>query len=277
MRILCLGHSFTGRQLDSHFSEHQVCFLSRRSAQLREEGVEALRQSEFQAYLEERPPQAVVDTVPAIQDEEGGIEDPPYWPLLEKLLEEHPQTPVVHVSSTSVYPAGADEAQSGDLLPVYNEASEAAPGKARGLRRLLLEHKWIDFLPTLRIVRSGGIYGPGRCLALRIRRGDLGRIRSGNKMVSRIHVHDLCRVVLAAAGQDEKKAVRVINAVDARSTLNSEVFQWIEEELDVIIPGDWRDAPPYGRQVTSLYLPQMIDGHYLYPTFKEGYRACLSS
>lgn len=277
MRILCLGYSYSGRHLSRHFSGHQVWFLSRRAASLKKEGVRALEASDFSDLLRERPPEAVVDTVPAIQKEDGGIQDPPYWPLLEELLKARPQTPLVHVSSTSVYPAGSDEAASGDRLPIYNEASEAAPGRARGLLRLALERKWIGFHHPLRIIRSGGIYGPGRCLALRFRRGDFRRIGTGNKMVSRVHVHDLCRVVLAAISQPESKAVRLVNAVDARSTLNSEVFRWIEEELDIIVPGDWRQAHPRGRQVTSLYLPEMIGGSYDFPTYKEGFRDCLSA
>ncbi|HSR69313.1 MAG TPA: NAD-dependent epimerase/dehydratase family protein [Acidobacteriota bacterium] len=277
MRILCLGYSYSGRHLSRHFFGHQVWFLSRRAASLKEQGVPALEESDFAEYIERHPPDAVVDTVPAIPKEEGGIEDPPYWPLLEELLKSRPETPMVHVSSTSVYPAGAEEAASSDGLPTYNEASEAAPGKARGLLRLLLERKWIGFHHSIRIVRSGGIYGPDRCLALRFRRGDFRRIGTGNKMVSRVHVDDLCRVILASAQRQENKAVRLVNAVDARSTLNSEVFRWIEEELDIIVPGDWRQAAPRGRQVTSLYLPGMIGGRYRFPTYKEGFRDCLSA
>ena len=68
----------------------------------------------------------------------------------------------------------------------------------------------------------------------------------------------------------------LVNAVDERPSLNSETYAFIEETLGIEIPGEWRNARPEGRKITSLYAKELLGGSYTFPTYREGFEDCLS-
>lgn len=158
-------------------------------------------------------------------------------------------------------------------LPRLDENTPAAPDEERGLRRLRLEERLRAAFPDLIVVRATGIYGPGRCLALRFAEGDFRRAASGNKIVSRIHVHDLCRVILALALHAAPPVL--VNAVDRTPTGNAELFAWLEERLRITIPGDWRETALTGRAIASLYMEELLGGRYRFESYREGFEDAL--
>lgn len=269
MRIVCLGASFTGRHLAAAFAgRHEVHFLSRNPVQLPQRGLQHLSQLDIEA----EPVDAILDTVPARTQQDGALLDPPYFPEVERILELHPQATYVHVSSTSVYGGGAD-VQEESAIPDLDEREPPRPS-ARGILRLALEQRVLQLYPQARVLRSSGIYGPGRCLAISFRNGDFRRARAGNRMVSRIHVHDLCRLAMAIAARGQE-APRIINGVDRAPALNAEVFSYLEELLGIRVPGEWRSSPPQGRRIVSLHAEDLLGGEYRYPTYREGFPQCL--
>jgi nucleoside-diphosphate-sugar epimerase len=274
VNILCLGGSYTGRYLASKFSkEHQVAFLSRNPRELREQGYTIGEPQELQK-LSPKGVDVVLDTVPAVHGE-GGLEHP-YRRELEGVLTGYPKAAFIHLSSTSVYPMEFSAENEIDL-PTMDETSPASPDTERGAERLLLEQHVARLVPDVRILRCGGIYGPERCMAVRFKQGDFRRVESGNRMVSRIHVHDLARLILAAGTLGRKSGPKVVNAVDDRSSTNREAFGFLEELLGVRVPGDWREARPQGRRVVSLHVRDLLWSGLTYSTYREGFTQCLAA
>jgi len=273
MNILCLGGSYTGRYVASKFSkEHQVSFLSRNAEELRAKGYTAAGPEGLQE-LSKKGIGVILDTVPAVHSKRG-LEHP-YRQELAKVLEWNPGSAFIHVSSTSVYPMEFTAEDEKDL-PTMDEGSPAKPDTERGAERLLLEQHVARLVPDLRVLRCGGIYGPGRCMAARFKYGDFRRAESGNRMISRIHVHDLARLILAVGAPNHDDGLRVVNAVDERSSTNRETFGFLGESLGIRVPGDWREARPQGRRVVSLYAKGLLDGKFVYPTYREGFAQCLA-
>lgn len=274
MNIICLGASFTGRYLSDNFSDEvNMYFLSRTADNLPVNRYTALTPDNYDDVVTDGEVDAILDTVPAIMDD-GKLVDPPYVYRVRRVLNDNPDAAYVHISTTSVYPTGGTVERE-DELPVYDETTPADPDSgSRGANRLLLETRIRQFYPDAKIVRAGGLYGPGRCTAERFRDGSYRQSDFNNRVISRIHVHDLCRIVLKLFQSETD--TRLVNAVDEQPSLNSETYAFIEETLGIEIPGDWRKAPPEGRKVTSLYAKDLLQGSYTYSTYREGFRDCLS-
>jgi nucleoside-diphosphate-sugar epimerase len=103
----------------------------------------------------------------------------------------------VYVSSTSVY--GRRDGEWTD------ESTPAEPASPLGAARLATESLYLAAhaergLPV-RIARVPGIYGPGRTLRERLETGAYRRVDEENLWVSRIHVDDLARGLIAAAAR----------------------------------------------------------------------------
>lgn len=266
MRILCLGFSYTGRYLAEHF-EHQVFFLSRNADNVRSHGFQTADDLQTQ-------PDFILDCVPRTDTDPGKTV---YGRLIREMF---PDRPVfIHISSTSVF-GGRDAVHDGKL-PEYNELTEIRPDDERGRNRLALEEAVLNDFPDAVIVRAGGIYGPGRCLPESVQSG---RYRPDtNQMVSRIHVRDLCRIAIhACIAVTENPAVRfegfqrdrLICAVDEKSTSNSEVMKYIEDEFktDTVWP-EIKDQRVTGRIISSLYAKELTGG-FTFPDYRSGFRDC---
>lgn len=269
MRLLALGLSYTIRRFAREFPETQIRILSRDPA--------ALAAAGLQSYAPGEPIDAVLDCVPAIETA-SGLADPPYRAQLDELFGRAGPLPFVHISSTSVLPPG-QTAERVEDLPQYDETCAPAPTEKRGALRLALEERMRALYPHVRILRSAGIYGPGRSVPERFRRGDFSRADSGNTVVSRIHADDLARLAHALLNyaDEDDAAPRLVHGVDEKPTANAEIFLFLESELGVVIPGDWRSAPPTGRRIASRYARALLGGRYLYPDYRAGFRALLQA
>ncbi len=272
MKILCLGGSFTGRYLASHFADScRVEFASRAPRSLQDRGFLVTQGATSE------PPDLILDTVPAIHDD-GTLRDHPYKTLLTTHLAAHPTTSTIHLSSTSVYASDFVSATESEI-PFLDETAPTRPDSDRGRLRLELESLFLSIAPAASIIRCAGIYGPGRCLALRFQRGDFRKTDQGNRVVSRIHVHDLCRLILTLGLRslelDEEERPRLVHAVDEDPAPRAEVYSYLEELLGIQIPGDWRTDRPRGRQIRSLFAKGLLGGRYRFPSYLEGFPDCI--
>ena len=266
-----------GRFLARNFGGHTVHLLAREPERLRLQGYRAY--SSLDAAEETLPAafDLVLDTVPPVTSSDDRLVLP-YARDVQFALERNPAAAYVHVSSTSVYPPGGPADEEGRNAEV-DESTPAAPATERGEGRLRLEELVLRTYPGATIVRSGGIYGPGRCIAARFRAGDFRGTDRGNRVVSRIHVTDLCRLVLAVASAAVAGAgaPRYVNAVDQRPSPNKETFEYIERLLDITVPGNWRAGGPVGRKVASNHSAELLGGRYQYPSYREGFVDCLDA
>ena len=269
MRVLCLGGSYTGMYLARNFPEAQVTFLARDPERL---VADRFRVIDPDSTPGDEPVDLVLDTVPTVKVD-GEIKLP-YKSVLEPLMTLSDRPVYLHLSTTSVYPSDFTAEREGDL-PTQDESTPVGPDSDRPKDRLVLEQVVTATYAEARILRSGGIYGPGRCVATRFRDGDFARAGAGNRMVTRIHVHDLCRLILAFGEPDVGLPVSTVNAVDERSSSNRDMFAFLEELLGISVPGDWRTASPQGRSVVSRYAAGLLGGTYRFPTYKEGFADCL--
>lgn len=272
MNILCLGGSYTGRYLADNFSDDniRIYFLSRDTEELLRSGYSAISPGSLIADGESYPSfDLVLDTIPPVQNGAGEIA-PPYLEDVSAALIKNPNLLYVLISTTAVYAQGitADEAST---LPVMDELSDPSPETDGGKIRLQLEEFIRAEFPRVCIIRSGGIYGPGRSIVKQFRDLNFKRSLTSNRMISRIHVHDLCRLILSTAQKQD--IPEVINAVDDLPSLNRETFSFLEKLLKIEIPGEWRTSPPEGRSIKSLYAKNILGGHYVFPTYREGFSA----
>jgi nucleoside-diphosphate-sugar epimerase len=275
MRILCLGGSYTGKALAQLLKDKcEVVFLARDPIALRRVGFQATSSTAILNSAEQISIDMVVDSVPPVYNADGRLTHP-YAEATNLVLKQGKMVPIVHLSSTSVYPSMFSEERE-EELPVLDEDSPTRPESERGVRRELLEEYVSGLWPGIRIVRSGGIYGPGRWLGGRFRAGDFGRIGSGNKMVSRIHVYDLARLILALSNLSGDQGPYVMNAVDEKPSSNKETFTYLEHLLGIKIPGGWREARPQGRKIVSNYVKTLLGDGFMYPSYKEGFAECLA-
>ena len=273
MRILCLGGSYTGRYLASNFAgEAAVTFLTRNPERLRAEGFSAVTAGELPSACD-IPTSLILDTVPTLRPD--GELRLPYRSALSALMEGASRPVYLHLSTTAVYPSGLT-AQRDEDLPTHNEDSTPHPESGRAKDRLLLEEAIVDTYSGARILRCGGIYGPGRSLATRFSKGDFSRTATGNRMVTRIHVHDLCRLILSFGRVQTGTRANLVNAVDRRPSCNRETFEYLERLLGITVPGNWRNEAPKGRMVVSKHADGLLGGHYRFPTYREGFAACLA-
>jgi len=262
-RILCLGKSFTGGYLSAEFPV-DVQFLGRSEPAL---------DPNFE-------PDLILDTVPAVH-EEGTLQNP----LYKRELANFAQVPFVHISSTSVYPSSSD-----GLLEVDEHSPTGDSESCR--RRLDVEEAVLSYRPDALIIRAGGLYGRGRSLPQFLARGRSRFFERGNEIISRIHVHDLCRLVLAAGQRLQDKTAEfygyerknLINGVDPNpSTVEetrlfllefykrSDVQKALERE-GLVAPADLPSPGevPGQRKVLSLYAAELI-GRFRFPDFRTGF------
>ena len=263
MNILCLGSSYTGRYGAFNFSgEHSFYFLSRTSGSRKS----LLYFDPLQAMTMD----CILDTVPPI--EEKGKLLLVYHHIVEPLLTRQGNIPYIYISSTAVFPQIANAS-----LPVFNENSQPNPDNKRGELRLKMEQKICNYYPHAKILRSTGIYGPGRSMIENMLKGNFfsgPRAERVNRLVSRIHVHDLLRLAFALV---EKSKRNLVHAVDQNTATYGEIFAFIEKEfgLPMTENQEWQNilkTPIQGRYIRSLYASELLKHNYNYPSYKEGFR-----
>ncbi len=186
---------------------------------------------------------------------------------------------IVWVSSTGVYGQNSGE--------WVNESTETNPVSFRG-KRLLEAENVISSLPMASvIVRFSGIYGPGRNrLINQIKKGEPVPVRPVS-WTNRIHSEDCAGVIvhlLEHFSRGEHLAPCYIGT-DDEPVHAYEVRRWLAAEIGVQFNGASQDescgeidsssnADNSGRRCSNQRLRE--SGYeFLYPTYREGYRALL--
>jgi nucleoside-diphosphate-sugar epimerase len=131
-----------------------------------------------------------------------------------------------------------------------------------------------DRLRTV-ILRLAPVYGPGRGMRERIRKGDYRVLDDGQHVTSRIHVDDVVRVVLAA----EQRAARGSRylVADDEPTTQGQYARWLSERMGVAMPPSRQIFEPgaprvahRNRRIRNDLMKRELGVELRYPSFREG-------
>ena len=182
-----------------------------------------------------------------------------------------------YVSATSIYPDQPDGFCYEDTIP--------APATARGIARLEAEKRWQRLL-NAEIFRAAGIYGPGRSAFDGLRNGTARIIKREGQVFNRIHVDDICRIIVAA--MDAPRPGRIINLADNKPAPQGDVVRHAAQLIDVEPPVEQTleeaNLSPMAqsfyvsrRKVASNVIKPELGLDLLYPDYESGLAAILKA
>jgi hypothetical protein len=286
-RLLVLGGGYTGRRFAAALAERGVpAALTSRSlpAAGPGEGSGWIRWLRFDgdAGLLPSPQELagsshVLVTIPPGSDGQ----DPVLRHLGERILELQPAW-VGYLSTTGVY---------GDTAGAWvDETSPTAPAAGRSSARLACEQAWRATGLPLQIIRLPAIYGPGRTPFAGLRRGEARLIHKPAQVFSRVHVDDIVGALLHCLALPPQRRPETLIVADAMPCPSSETLGYAAHLLGVPLPPvqRWQEVAPgmsamarsfwnESRRADSRLLREQLGYRLLYPTYREGFRACLAA
>ncbi|WP_434046384.1 MULTISPECIES: NAD-dependent epimerase/dehydratase family protein [Sorangium] len=179
---------------------------------------------------------------------------------------------VAYVSSTAVY---------GGATGRIDEATPTSADGPRAAARLAAEAVYRERGAV--VLRAAGIYGPGRGLHQRLLRGDFRMTgegdQQGRNVVSRIHVEDLARLALAAL--ERAAPGEAFPVADDAPVPQIEVVRWLCARLGLELPAgapreDLHETLRHDRAVDNAKIKRALGMTLLYPSYREGFEACLA-
>lgn len=210
----------------------------------------------------------VFTTAPPTRDEAGyrvAYVDGP-----QALLDAMPTEPAraVLTSTTGVY--GADDGRWVTAADAADPARPTAEVVVAGEAALAAR------VPTT-VVRSAGIYGPGRRRLIdQVLHGTAG-VTPGtpDRWTNRIHRDDLAAALALCAIHPSPPALAI--AVDGAPTPRDTVLQWLAERLGVELGPDPNPAGrPMGKRCRNSELRD-LGWELAYPSYREGYTSVLAN
>ncbi len=131
-----------------------------------------------------------------------------------------------------------------------------------------------DRLRTVTL-RLAPVYGPGRGVRARLRKGDYRILGDGTHAISRIHVDDVVGVVFAVEDRAPSRSLYLV--ADDEPTTQGEYARWLTDRLgipmppsrDIIEPGRPRVAHR-NRRIRNVRIKSELGLVLRYPTFREG-------
>ncbi|MEB3201059.1 MAG: SDR family oxidoreductase [Synechococcaceae cyanobacterium] len=204
-------------------------------------------------------------------------------PVLEHLrpvLASLPLQWVGYLSSTGVY---------GDRAGGWvDETSPTRPGLERSQARLHCEQAWRASGLPLQVLRLPAIYGPGRSPFRSLREGTARMIHKPGQVFCRIHVDDIVGAILHGLALPPSRRPDTVNISDDAPCPSSETLGYAAHLLGCPLPPLQRYAAmestlspmarsfwSENRRVSNARLTRELGYRLRYPTYREGYRACL--
>ena len=125
------------------------------------------------------------------------------------------------------------------------------------------------------ILRLAPVYGPGRGVRERIKKGQYRILDEGQHVTSRIHVDDVAKIVFAAEERGPNKTKVLVG--DDEPVTQGEYAKWLAARMGVDVPpfrlmyepGKAR-TPHRNRRIRNTKLKEALGITLQYPTFREG-------
>lgn len=187
-----------------------------------------------------------------------------------------------YLSTTGVY---------GDKQGAWvDETMPMTPSQERGWRRAEAEAGWLALHSQhgqpVHTFRLAGIYGPGRSALDNLRAGKARRIVKPGQYFSRIHVDDIAQVLAASIARPNPGAS--YNVADDEPAPPQDVIAYGAELLGIEpppeVPFEQAEMTPMARsfysenkRVSNRRIKQELGVKLLYPTYREGLKALLTS
>jgi nucleoside-diphosphate-sugar epimerase len=174
-----------------------------------------------------------------------------------------PQARRLFVSSTSVY-GQTDGAW-------VDEQSPAEPSSETS--RILREAEQEALDARAIVVRSAGIYGPGRAaLFEKFKRGEAVIEGDGTRWINQIHQSDLIEAVAHLLGKGTSG--EIYNVVDDEPVMLSDYYAWCSQELGLPLPPSGPVDPQRKRGLTNKRIVnrklRATGWQPRFPSFREG-------
>ena len=171
-----------------------------------------------------------------------------------------------YISSTSVYGEGT-----------LFEDSKTEPNSQRGKNRVIVEKEWLKICKSIKIFRSGGIYGQHRHPMIKYLNGKSEVISKLNHYANRIHVEDLANIILLSL--IKKISSKIINLTDQNAMSALEAISFVAESLKLNkpIPINYKEANisemaksffDTSRIIRSKVIKNELEYIFLYPDYK---------
>ncbi len=182
----------------------------------------------------------------------------------------HPFARLVMISSTSVYAQ-----REGELV---DETSPAEPATETG--RILRAAEQVAIAHGGIVLRSAGIYGPGRLVLVeKLRRGDAVIEGDGGRWLNQVYRDDLVEALLR--GVDTGEPGEIYNASDDEPVRQRDYYAWCAGRLGLPLPPQGpvdinRKRGLSSKRISNAKLRALgwVPRH---PTFREGVDAAMSA
>jgi nucleoside-diphosphate-sugar epimerase len=178
----------------------------------------------------------------------------------------------IHFSSSGLYGSQPDDEA---WIDEDSEVAHDDPPMANVLSdEREVEICAFDRLRTVTL-RLAPVYGPGRGLRARLRKGDYRILDDGSHATSRVHVDDVIAVVFAAEDRAPDKARYLV--ADDEPTTQGQYAGWLSERMGLPLPPSRQMFEPgaprvshRNRRIRNAKLKQELGITLRYPSYREG-------
>lgn len=167
-----------------------------------------------------------------------------------------------------------------------NWVTEETPAKPlidRSKWRLLAEQQWQEMDLPVKIYRLAGIYGPERSPLDRILTGTIQIIDKPGHFFNRIHVDDICRILMASLNSPYD----LFNLADNHPSELSDVYRYAYHLLEKTLPPSTafeqailspmlNEFYSENKRINNARVKEILRQDLLYPSYKEGLQQCLN-
>ena len=276
MTVLIVGCGYTGRRVAREMLSRDARVIvtttdDSKLRVLRAAGADARRVDVFKpetlgALREELPKGTVVLlSVPTLRGF-NGLFDP--TPQLLEALGDLPSR-VAYLSTTGVYGKSRE----------VDDTTAVAPVTDRQRLRVKAEEEVSAGPWSSLVLRPAAIYGPGRGVHTAMREGRFKLVGDGGNWVSRIHVDDLARHIVAALGSQLTGAFPV---ADEDPCASREIAAFCAKLLELPIPASTTESGVdetrrSDRRVDGRAVRRALGVTLRYPSYKSGIPASLAA
>lgn len=125
------------------------------------------------------------------------------------------------------------------------------------------------------ILRLAPVYGPGKGVRERLKKGDYRLLDDGQHAISRIHIDDVARIIFAAEQKAPAKSTYLV--ADDEPTTQLAYATWLCDRMGLPMPPSRKIFEPgaqkvafRNRRIRNAKLKRELGIELSYPTFREG-------